>query len=209
MEDEAAQTGAGPRRGAGHPSFRFGGTAHLSGGQRLVWSVAEGRRGRRWRWAIVDDGGLSHAVLLELDPTGRLSRLEVASASGLLTLHPEPDFGSLHGNLVTPNGIEHLAFRWSPTMGVDVVDAFGPFVLAASLGASLGVGESLELETLGLDRFLRPVAGVARLSRHSPEEWSLAPGTPPGRRRSPWTGSFDHLGRPALPGGRIWPLELH
>lgn len=208
MDDETAQIRGAARRGAGHPSLRFGGTADLGGRERLVWSVAEGRRGRRWRWAVVEGGRIGHTVLFELDPEGRLSRLEAASASGLLTLHPEPDFERLHGNLVTPNGIEHLSYPWSSTMAIDVVDAFGPFVLAASLGSGLGVGEALAIETLGLDRFLRPVAGIARLARPAPGRWSLEPGSPPGRRRSAWTGTFDDLGRPTLPGGRVWPLEL-
>src|SRR3954452_801260 len=70
-------------------------------------SVAEGRRGRRWREVIRTGGGVRSSILLELDPQGRFSHLELSTAAGLLTLHPEGD-GTLHGNTVTGRGVEHI-----------------------------------------------------------------------------------------------------
>lgn len=188
--------------------LRAGGAAPLAGDTRLVWSVAEGRRGRRWRWAILRAGAVEHAVLLEVDPVGRPKRLEATGASGLLTLHPEPDLRSVHGNLVTPNGIEHLSLGWTPETVFDVVDPFGPFVVAAALGGRLAPGAEIAVPSIGLDRFLRPVAGRVRLRRGAGGSWSLIPDAPPGLRRTTWTGQLDAAGRPELPAGRTWPLEL-
>jgi hypothetical protein len=76
-------------------------------GAFVVWSVAEGRRGRRWREVVRTGEGIRSSLLLELDPDGRFSHLELSTAAGLLTLHPEGD-GTLHGNAVTPVGISHV-----------------------------------------------------------------------------------------------------
>ena len=54
------------------------------------------------------------SLLLELDPKGRFSHLELSTATGLLTLHPEGD-GTLHGNAVTSAGITHVrGLPWQP-----------------------------------------------------------------------------------------------
>lgn len=77
-------------------------------GRPVTWSIADGRRGRRWRWTVVDRrGALVCAHTLETDPAGRFVRLESACAAGLLTLHREAD-GSLHGNRVSERGVDHL-----------------------------------------------------------------------------------------------------
>ena len=67
--------------------LRRAGSGRLTDGSRLVWTVAEGSRGRRWRWTHTSDVGLSSVGLLELDEQGGFSRLELGSAVGLLTLH--------------------------------------------------------------------------------------------------------------------------
>ena len=82
--------------------LRRAGRLLLGGGETVLWSVAEGRRGRRWRSARRDaDGNLVSDLLLELDPVGRWTRLELATTAGILTLHPEPDDTAVHGNVVT------------------------------------------------------------------------------------------------------------
>lgn len=93
--------------------LRRAGRLDAVGGETLLWSVAEGRRGRRWRSIRLAPGGhvLSH-LLLEVDPGGRWTRLELASPAGLLTLHPAPDGRSVHGNVVTPDGMRHLSVAW-------------------------------------------------------------------------------------------------
>ena len=47
------------------------------------------------------------SLLFETDPAGRFAHLELSTAAGLLTLHPESD-GTLHGNAVMAEGIRHI-----------------------------------------------------------------------------------------------------
>lgn len=138
---------------------RDGGRFDLPTGGRVVWTVAEGRRGRRWRWVMTDPRG-TLAVLLETDPAGRPARLEVASEAGLLVLHPESDGMEAHGNVVGPDGVRPLAWGWGPDHGFEVVDL--PAVLGAcGHGAgdrgSAGVGRPV----LRVDRRLRVVEAHA------------------------------------------------
>jgi hypothetical protein len=83
-------------------------------GALVVWSIAEGRRGRRWREVrSLAGGGVVSSLLLETDPDGRFSHAELGTEAGLLTLHPEGD-GTIHGNVVTAAGVEHLkGLPWS------------------------------------------------------------------------------------------------
>jgi hypothetical protein len=102
--------GAGRERGW----LRRAGRLVTGGGETVLWSIAEGRRGRRWRSLRRDAGGSVVAdLLLEVDPGGRWTRLELATAAGILTLHPEPDGRSVHGNVVTERGVAPLALAWS------------------------------------------------------------------------------------------------
>ena len=94
--------------------LRRAGVGIAPDGGFVVWSVAEGRRGRRWREVIRTGEGIRSSLLLELDPAGRFSHLELSTAAGLLTLHPEGD-GTLHGNAVTVDGLRHVAgLPWHP-----------------------------------------------------------------------------------------------
>lgn len=92
---------------------RRAGTYGTADGSMVVWTVADGRRGRRWREVRSRDGAVDRALLLETDPDGRVTRLEISAAAGLLTLHPEADDSALYGNVATPGGIRHHAFAWS------------------------------------------------------------------------------------------------
>jgi hypothetical protein len=92
--------------------LRRAGRGTAADGSIVTWSVADGRRGSRWREARVQAGALVSSLLLELDPAGRFSHLELSTASGLLTLHPEGD-GTLHGNAVEADGVRHVvAIPW-------------------------------------------------------------------------------------------------
>jgi hypothetical protein len=94
--------------------LRVAGTGRSSDGAIVTWSVAEGRRGRRWREAVVDHGAVVHSLLFELDPDGRFSHLELTTPAGLLTLHPEGD-GTIHGNSITAAGVTHIrGLPWQP-----------------------------------------------------------------------------------------------
>ena len=81
-------------------------------GTVVTWTVAEGRKGRRWREVVARGTDVVHALLLETDPNGRFSHLELARADGLWTFHPEPD-GTIHGNHVAV-GSRRLPIRLEP-----------------------------------------------------------------------------------------------
>lgn len=111
---------------------RRGGRFPDDAGRTVTWSIADGRRGRRWRWIVVDRRGtLVVSITLETDPTGRFVRLESAAAAGLLTLHAEAD-GSIHGNRVAERGVDHL------TIEAPVPD--GILVGGTSLGVAVLLG---------------------------------------------------------------------
>jgi hypothetical protein len=86
---------------------------------------------------VTDDGRLRHVALVEIDPTGRFARLELASPAGMLTLHPDPDGRSIHGNVVSADGVRPLSFDWSPTAALAIAgDPFGSAILQIGMGAS-------------------------------------------------------------------------
>lgn len=87
--------------------LRRAGRGRDGDGAVVTWSVAEGSRGRRWREVVTADGAVQSSLLLELDPGGRFSHLELSTAAGLLTLHPEGD-ATLHGNAITSDGVRHV-----------------------------------------------------------------------------------------------------
>ena len=93
--------------------LRRAGSGRLTDGSRLVWTVAEGSRGRRWRWTHTTNAGLIAVGLLEIDEQGRFSRLELGTAVGLLTLHVDQSGSEVQGNVAGPDGMRHLRFGWS------------------------------------------------------------------------------------------------
>ena len=94
--------------------LRRAGTGRSPDGRTVIWSVADGARGRRWRWTITTgEGSLLHVGLIELDPAGRFARLELAAAAGLLTLHPAPDGRLAHGNVVRRDQVDPIEIPWS------------------------------------------------------------------------------------------------
>lgn len=104
--------------------------------------MAEGSRGRRWRSNGLDAGRLVEVLLLEVDLRGRLARLEVSTVAGLLTLHPEHDESMIHGNVVRDDGVEPLAFAWSPEHELLVAGNVLPMLVATRrLAASAGGGD--------------------------------------------------------------------
>src|SRR5439155_20153876 len=119
--------------------LRRAGMGELGDGGSVAWTCADGRRGRRWRWTVVDGGTLRHSGLIELDPAGRLGRLELDSRHGLLTLHPESHGRSINGNVVTSEGVRPLNFRWDGRSGIEIADdAFATAILpAGEAGRSL------------------------------------------------------------------------
>jgi len=152
---------------------RGAGRAILDDGSQLVWSVADGRRGRRWRAMTARDGHLVETLLLEVGGDGRPTRLELSTSSGLLTLHPEPS-GGLNGNVVTPAGVRHLSFAWSDKheLAIDRLP-IAAAVTARRLAGSTPVGEGREVAVVAVAQDLEVSEGVRRYGRVSEANWRI------------------------------------
>jgi hypothetical protein len=185
---------------------RRAGTGRLPGGRRLTWTVADGIRGRRWRAITTSaDGRLVTSLLLETAPGGAVVRLELASAAGLLTLHPDPGQATLHGNVVRRSGIEHVALPWSA--GHVLVVGASPVtgaVAAASLAGHIGTGEGSGVPAVEVGEDLSIRRATWRAARVGERRWRLlaADGGPA------VTVELDGDGVPAgLEDAEGWPLE--
>lgn len=168
---------------AGRP-VRRGGRATLDDGALLTWSLAEGSRGRRWRASRARNGRLEGTLLLEVDGSGRPARLEVGTVDGLLTLHPHNEERELHGNVVTPTGIRHLSFAWSPAHEL-VVEGYPVVGIAAlrrlrSTATEGAGGASDERPAVIVDAALDCRPGTLRLAELGSELAVDADGAPAG-----------------------------
>lgn len=154
---------------------RRAGTGRLPGGRRLTWSAADGRRGRRWRAVTTSaDGRLVQDLALEVDPAGAVLKLEIASAAGLLTLHPEPGSGALHGNVVRATGVEHVTLPWSP--GHLLMAGASPVtgvVAARQLASVVGVGEGDTVPAVEITDDLAIRRATWRVARVGERRWRL------------------------------------
>jgi len=193
--------------------LRLGGRAELPTGERLIWSIADGRRGRRWRSILrARDDTLLSALLLETDAADRLSRLEVASAAGLLTLHPGSDGASLHGNVVDDDGIDHIAVGWSPEHVVLSFDE--PILVAACLRMvteEAAIGGSRHVPVQFVDAASMAVQpGEVVVQRLDEGAWRLVDPASEldGGHTVERTVRLDDDGLVELPGASSWPLEL-
>jgi len=137
--------------------LRRAGRGRLPDGSVVTWSVAEGTRGRRCRWTVAVGDRLQIAGLVELDEQGRLARLEIGTAAGQLTLHPE-GAGSMLGNVVTHEGVQPIALAWDLRWGIGLPDDPFGSALCAWTGAGLVIEPSLawwtgaaDIETLAVD----------------------------------------------------------
>lgn len=179
--------------------LRFGGRGQGADGASVVWSVAEGRRGRRWREVRNAGAAVASSLLLETDPAGRFAHLELSTPSGLLTLHPETD-GTLHGHAIVSDGVEHVAGLAWDADGVVILDGSTVCRLAAvagladtmAIGVSKGHLAVVIPPTLWLE--VKPI----RIERIDATAWRFA-------AEEPFT--VDGRGLPVLRGGEIWPLE--
>jgi hypothetical protein len=147
---------------------RRAGRGRLSDGSVVIWSIADGTRGRRWREVRRHrDGDVASSLLLETFPDGRFAHTELSTAAGLLTLHPEADT-TLHGNAITGTGIRHVRGIAWPDGSVLLVEG-SPIAAAAAArfratrapdaGRLLEV--TLDLELRAIDAPLRgPAAGI-------------------------------------------------
>jgi hypothetical protein len=165
---------------------RRAGNGTLADGSLVIWTVAEGVRGRRWREVRTLDGSVVSSLLLETDPDGRFSHIELSTAAGLLTLHPEGD-ETLHGNVVTTGGVQHVAGLPWDGEGVVLLEE-SPLAAAAAAGrrgSAEAHGVLIRLD-LSLEPFADGGAGED-LTRAAP---------------------LDADGLPRFGVGASWPLEL-
>ena len=171
-------------------------------GSLVTWTVSEGRRGRRWREVIARGSAVVHALLLETDPDGRFSHLEMARADGLWTFHPEGD-GTLHGNHVDRSvaGVRHVeGWRFGPDDALVVEGSpVGDAAVVDRWRGSVAVGGTVVVGgiVIGRDGVLRREEAVI-VERSSVGGWRVAGGLPV---------EVDDAGLPAFPDGQRRPLE--
>jgi hypothetical protein len=182
---------------------RLAGWGTDADGSIVTWTVADGRKGRRWREVVSTDGVVVHALLLETDADRRFRHLELARADGLWTFHPEPD-GTLHGNHVGRGvpGVRHVV-GWAFAPGDALLVEGSPLGLAAvalASGATLEAGRPAAIAgvVVRADGDLVQVPDI-RLERLSATRWRVGEWSPI---------EVDELGIPVLDGGETQPLEL-
>lgn len=152
---------------------------------------------------LVDGEALFGVLLLEARPDGSPARLELATAAGLLTLHPEGT--TLHGNVVGPDGVEHLAFPWGDGHVLHVAGTPASAAAAArQLRQRLGVGEGRSFPGVLVAPDLTVRQATFRVARVGPRGWRFVTAD---------TGdetavTLDLDGIPVLAGERTWPLEI-
>ena len=181
--------------------LRRAGTGRDADGWRVIWSVAEGKRGRRWREVRCRDTAVASSLLLETGPDGRFSHLELSTPSGLMTLHPESD-GTLHGNAIVSDGVEHVIGRpWNPD-GIVLLEGSTICLVAAAefLRRSLSPwsAASIPSVTIGPGTLLLDDHMPTRVERVTASAWRFG-------RDEPF--HLDDHGLPLLKDGEIWPLE--
>lgn len=147
---------------------------------------------------------MTHAVLLETSPGGKVLRLELATASGLLTLHPERDGRSIHGNIVHVGGVRPLTFPWSVDHELEIVDRPGPTaVMVRRLARTVHVGGGETVPVLSIDASLVVRPGTRLVRRLTAERWLVAD-VSAGREI---TIELDTDGIPVLGAPADWPLD--
>ncbi len=182
---------------------RLGGVVHHDDGCELIWSIADGRRGRRTREVCARLGRPSAARLVESDPDGGLRRLEVSGPRGLLTLHPSEDGRTLHGNVVTSSGIRHLGLPWGSAHRVVVAGSIASVALACRhLETVLPPGGTTIFRGVGIDGDLQVSEGSVRIERVGLTGWQASVA----EMGFTVIAEVDPRGVPV--GGALWPLEL-
>jgi hypothetical protein len=157
------------------------------GDRTVVWTMSEGRRGRRWRELVTRDGHILHSLLLETDADRRFSHLELSSGGAMLTLHPEGN-GTLHGNRVDRNGVEHvIGVAFDPDGPVLIDDSVIAAAVAAWQETSTDRGAAMRMV------FIDSAARVSIVD---------------GATATPLVVAIDADGAPQLHDARVEPLEL-
>ena len=166
----------------------------------ITWTISEGHRGRRWREVRTDRGdAVVSSLLLETDTAGRFLHAELSTPAGLLTLHPEGD-GTLHGNVVTGDGVHHVTgLPWSDeAMLVVEGSSLALAAVVHALGRRVSAGRRLDVAVAHVSLGLSVNLGTITVERLAEDSWRVAGGSV----------GVDADGLPAFPAGDSWPLEL-
>lgn len=175
---------------AGSRVTRLGGRGRRDDGAVVTWTIADGRKGRRWREIVERDGAILHGLLYETDTERRFSHLELASPAGLATLHPEAD-GTLHGNRVDASGVAHVR---GLAQGDAPVLVLGSPVAAAAVAWWRDAAAATRVTLLG-----------GRMVVLDPSSLLLADASSEAYLATVACGAD---GRPSLLEGVAWPLEV-
>ena len=200
-----ARSGGGRELNApeGTHGIRRAGTGLLPQGGRVTWTVADGTRGRRWRSILVDGEEIVGVLLLETGPDGRPGKLELATAAGLLTLHP--DGSTLHGNVVRPGGIDHVALPWADDHLLLVVGMPTTAAAAArTLTERVGIGQGHTIAGISIDIALTVRPATFRVARVGPRGWWFV--TADSGQQTGVTLDLDGIA--ILEAAESWALEL-
>ncbi|HLX35830.1 MAG TPA: hypothetical protein VKR30_11400 [Candidatus Limnocylindrales bacterium] len=168
----------------------------------VVWTVADGRNGRRWRELAVDASGAARSLVLETDGQGTWQRLELSGADGLLTLHPEGD-GSIHGNVTSRAGVRHLSLGKVKPARIDIPGSLvAEAALCWAMTRQLRVGERRTIAVVTVAEPVTVALSEIVVERRTTATWELRDGD---RRR------LVELDEDGLPVGHLgadrWPLE--
>lgn len=149
-------------------------------------------------------GTITHALLLEVDLVGRPARLELTTPTGLLTLHPDRPGRTLHGNVVTADGVRHISFGWGPEHELAVDGRpIASAVSAHRLASTTDVGEWTDVPVVAIAVDLTIREETRRFTRLSATEWRIDGGP------APATLDIDDRGVPiGLAEAAEWPLEV-
>ncbi len=193
------------------PPVRAAGRTRDSAGRLVLWSVAEGARGRRWREVALDGAAraVARSVTFETGLDRRPTRFETSTPVGLLSLHHEAD-GHVHGNLVRANGVHAIDVAGGLLPLFDLPES--PLLGAAlcwALELELAVGQERDLIVCRLevgDESPRAGVGVAsqdlRAARVGAGEWQLE-----GSGLEPRHLFVDADGLPLPEPAERWPLD--
>jgi hypothetical protein len=178
--------------------LRRAGHGQLPDGSDVTWSIAQGRRGRRWREVRVGTDGPISSLLLETDSDGRFNHLELSTAAGLLTLHPEAN-GTIHGNTVGAQGVGHIVGLPWLRDGIVLLDGSAITIAAAACllrGSLSEAATTTPALLIGLDLGLAP--RQVRVERLPYGTWHFEGHDPIG---------VGVDGVPSLRAADDWPLE--
>jgi hypothetical protein len=180
---------------------RAGGWGLSDDGSTVTWTVADGRKGRRWREVVTDASGVRHSLLLETGPDRRFSHLELARLDGLWTVHPEPD-GTLHGHQLdrSDDGVRHIEGLSFDHDAVLILE--GSSLSLAAVGWAMApmiqAGNAVHVAAVVIKLDGTIEGTTEHLTRRSETVWQIGEGR---------SIEIDEAGLPILREARIRPLE--